>query len=92
MNNDRQNLQKQREDLEKEEEELLTEVMKLRSYFAGVASYQENQTKAIKIDIKTSRSYKTELYQPMTEPSRLAATASVKCTKIYTVAPHTWDA
>ena len=42
MNNDRENLQKQREDLEKEEEELLAEVMKLRSYFAGVASYQEN--------------------------------------------------
>ena len=86
MNDDRDNLQKQREDLEKEEEELLAEVMNLRSYFAGVASYQE------KLDIKTSRSYKTELYQPMTEPSKLAATASVKCTKIYTVPPHTWDA
>ena len=34
MNDDRDNLQKQREDLEKEEEELLAEVTKLRSYFA----------------------------------------------------------
>ena len=38
MNNDRDNLQKQREDLEKEEEELLAEVMKPRSYFATVTS------------------------------------------------------
>ena len=45
MNDDRDNLQKQREDLEKEEEELLAEVMNLRFYFAGVASYQENQTR-----------------------------------------------
>ena len=91
MNNDRDNLQKQREDLEKEEEELLAEVTKLRSYFARVASYLENKTKAI----TTSRSHKTELYQLMTEPSKLTATASVKCRKIflrYTVAPHTWDA
>ena len=91
MNNDRDNLQKQREDLEKEEEELLAEVMKLRYYFVGVAFYQENKTKAI----TTSRSHKTELYQLVTEPSKLAATASVKCRKIflrYTVAPHTWDA
>ena len=91
MNNGRDNLQKQREDLEKEEEELLAEVTKLRSYFARVASYLENKTKAI----TTSRSHKTELYQLMTEPSKLAVTASVKCRKIflrYTVAPHTWDA
>ena len=92
MNNGRDNLQKQREDLEKEEEELLAEVTKLRSYFARVASSDlENKTKAI----TTSRSHKTELYQLMTEPSKLAATASVKCRKIflrYTVAPHTWDA
>ena len=67
MNNGRDNLQKQREDLEKEEEELLAEVTKLRSYFARVASYLENKTKAI----TTSRSHKTELYQLMTEPSKL---------------------
>lgn len=59
MNNDRDNLQKQREDLEKEEEELLAEVTKLRSYFAIEASYQANKTKPI----TTSRSHKTELYQ-----------------------------
>ena len=67
MNNDRDNLQKQREDLEKEEEELLAEVMKLRSYFARVASCQENKTKTVTssscLIIVASRLHKLRLRQ-----------------------------
>lgn len=68
MNNDRDNLQKQREDLEKEEEELLAEVTKLRSYFARVASYQENKTKTVTTSsscliIVASRLHKLRLRQ-----------------------------